>query len=237
MKTVSIIIPAHNEEKTIGKLLDKIIKIELNQINFEKEIIVVDDGSNDNTANICEKYQKIKLVKQINMGKGRAIQNGIKFSKGNYILIQDADLEYDPVFYKELLEPFNQSKKNIAVFGSRYLKKNRSLRKKPFQGQNLFAFFFNYFLSFFFLILYGKFISDLLTGYKVYEKIFFEKNTIYSNGFETDHEITVKLLKNGIKIIEIPIKYYPRTKKEGKKISFKDAIKALLIILKYRISN
>jgi len=235
MKKVSIIIPAYNEEKTIGKLLDKIIKIQLNQINFEKEIIVVDDGSDDNTSNICEKYQNIKLVKQRNMGKGRAIQNGIKFSKGNYILIQDADLEYDPIFYKELLKPFNHFKKNIAVFGSRYLKKNKSLRKKPFPNQDFFAFFFNYFLSFFFLILHGKFISDLLTGYKVYEKIFFEKNSIYSSGFEADHEITAKLLRNDIKIIELPIKYYPRTKQEGKKISFKDAIKAVLVIIKYRI--
>jgi glycosyltransferase involved in cell wall biosynthesis len=237
VKIVSIIIPAYNEENTIGKLLTKIIDINLDEINFKKEIIVVDDGSNDKTSQICKKYDGIKVLNQTNMGKGKAVQNGIKISKGEYILIQDADLEYDPVFYKDLLEPFNNSKKSIAVYGSRYLKDNKTLIKKPFVGQNIFAFLFNYFLSFFFIILYGRLISDLLTGYKVYEKAFFEKNTIYSKGFETDHEITVKLLRNKTKIIEIPIKYYPRSKKEGKKISFKDAIKALLIILKYRISN
>ena len=237
MKIVSIIIPAYNEEKTIGKLLTKIININLDEINFKKEIIVVNDGSNDKTTQICKKYDEVKLLNQNNMGKGKAVQSGIKVSKGDYILIQDADLEYDPVFYKYLLEPFNKSKGNIAVYGSRYLTENKTLIKKPFAGQNIFAFFFNYFLATFFLILYGKLITDLLTGYKVYERNFFEKNTIYSSGFETDHEITVKLLRNKTKIIEIPIKYYPRSKKEGKKITFKDAIKALLIILKYRIFN
>ena len=175
MKKVSIIIPAYNEEKTIGKLLDKIIKIQLNQINFEKEIIVVDDGSDDNTSNICEKYQNIKLLKQTNMGKGKAVQNGIKFSKGNYILIQDADLEYDPISYIELLKPFNQSNKNIAVFGSRYLKNNRSLRKKPFQDQNLFAFFFNYFLSFFFLCCTENLLATYLQDTKFMKKFFLKK--------------------------------------------------------------
>ena len=85
--------------------------------------------------------------------------------------------------------------------------------------------------------MHGKFISDLLTGYKVYEKFFFEKNIIYSAGFEADHEITIKLLKNKFNIIELPIKYYPRTRQEGKKISFKDAIKAILVIVKFRISR
>ena len=237
MKKVSIIIPVKNEEKTIGVLLNKINNIKLNQINFEKEIIVVDDGSDDNTSKICEKYKNIILVKQKNMGKGRAVQNGIKYSTGDYVLIQDADLEYDPDCYKELLEPFIHYDENIAVFGSRYLMNNKSLRKKPYSNQSFFAFFFNYFLSLFFFILHGKFISDLLTGHKVYEKFFFEKNIIYSTGFEADHEITIKLLKNKINIIEIPIKYYPRTRQEGKKISFKDAIKAILIIVKFRISR
>ena len=235
MKKVSIIIPAKNEEKTIGDLLDKIINIKLDQIKFEKEVIVVDDGSDDNTAKICEKYKNIKLLKQKNKGKGSAVQNGIKFSTGDYILIQDADLEYDPNCYKELLEPFNHFNNKIAVFGSRYLIDNSLLRKKPFLNQNLFAFLFNYFLSFLFFIVHGKFISDLLTGYKVYEKLFFQENIINSTGFEADHEITIKLLRNRIKIIEIPIKYYPRTKKEGKKISFKDAIKAILVIIKFKI--
>ena len=235
MKKVSIIIPVKNEENTIGKLIDKINNTNLNQINFEKEIIVVDDGSDDNTSKICKKYKDIILIKQKNFGKGRAVQNGIKLSTGDYILIQDADLEYDPNCYKELLEPFNHFNNKISVYGSRYLVNNKSLRKKPFINQNIFAFLFNYFLSFFFLLLHGKFISDLLTGYKIYEKNFFKKNIIYSTGFEADHEITIKLLRNRIKIIELPIKYYPRTKQEGKKISFKDAIKAILVIIKYRI--
>ena len=237
MKNVSIIIPAFNEEKTIKKLLNKILSIDLSNINFTKEIIIVDDGSTDKTAEICSGYKNIKLIKQNNMGKGSAVQKGILHSNGDYILVQDADMEYDPFYYHKLLMPFVEKKNNIAVFGSRYLREDRSLIKKPFKDQNIFAFFFNYFLSFLFLIVQGKFISDLLTGYKIYEKKFFNENKIYTKGFETDHEITVKLLKNQINIIEIPIKYYPRTKKEGKKISFKDAVKAVLAVIKYKFIN
>ncbi len=237
MKIVSIIIPAYNEENTIGILLEKVIKVNLSDINFQKEIIVIDDGSTDRTADICKEFKNIKLVKQNNKGKGDAVRNGIKNSSGDYILIQDADLEYDPNYYKNLLNPFVQNKEGISVFGSRYRNENMTLRKKPFKGQQILPFAFNNLLSLFFFILYGKYISDLLTGYKVYEKKFFDNNKIYTNGFETDHEITVKLIKNKIKIVEIPIKYYPRSKKEGKKITFLDAIKALMVITKYRIFN
>ena len=104
---LTIIIPCFNENKYIEKVISSIDS----QRFDEKQIIVVDDGSDDNTSNICEKYKNIKLIKQINMGKGRAVQNGIKFSTGDYILIQDADLEYDPNCYKELLEPFNHFNK------------------------------------------------------------------------------------------------------------------------------
>ena len=110
MKNVSIIIPAFNEEKTIKKLLNKILSIDLSNINFTKEIIIVDDGSTDKTAEICSGYKNIKLIKQNNMGKGSAVQKGILHSSGDYILVQDADMEYDPFYYHKLLMPFIEKK-------------------------------------------------------------------------------------------------------------------------------
>ena len=127
-------------------------------------------------------------------------------------------------------------RKRIAVFGSRYLKKNIFSYNffRP-QKQNCLNFFFNFILSAYFFLFYKKYITDLLTGFKLYEKNFFYKNKINSTGFEADHEITIKLLKNNYNIVEIPIKYNPRTKSEGKKINIVDAFKALFIIAKMKI--
>ena len=156
---------------------------------FEKEIIIVDDGSTDNTKKVIKKFKNIKYFFQKNSGKGKAVQRGIRSSTGQIILVQDADLEYDPVDYNKLLLNFKKQKK-IAVFGSRYSKKN--------------------------------FFSS------------FKKISVKNRGFETDHELTIKLLKKGYKIIEVPIKYFPRSKQEGKKINIIDAFKAIITILKLK---
>lgn len=231
---VSIIIPAYNEGNFIEQLLKKIINVNLSSIGFKKEIILVDDGSLDNTKKIVKKFKKVKYLKQYNQGKGKAVQRGIKYSSGKIILVQDADLEYDPYDYPSLLKPF-KLKKNIAVYGSRYLNKSifsYSFKKK--NKQNFLIYVFNFFLSFYFFILFKKYFSDLLTGYKVYEKDFFKKIKVKTKGFETDHELTIELLKKNYEIIEVPIKYNSRTKKEGKKINIFDAFKALILITKMR---
>ena len=237
MKKVSIIIPAYNEQKYLPILLKKIIKINLNKINFKKEIIVINDGSTDNTKKVIEKFKNIKIINQKNQGKGRAVQNGIKKASGELILIQDADLEYDPKDYFKLLKPFKKHKR-ISVYGTRYFKKNITSYK--FTGkknkQNFMAFIFNFLISSYFFILFGKYITDLLTGYKLYPKELFNNIKIKTNGFETDHEITVNLLKQKYKILEVPIKYYPRSHFEGKKINFFDALKALWVISRMRFS-
>ncbi len=232
-RKISIIIPAFNEEKFLPKLLKKIDKVKINKL-FSKEVIIVDDGSTDRTREISKKFKKIKYIYQKNSGKGRAVQRGIKASNGEIILVQDADLEYDPSEYSKLLNKFVRNKK-IAVFGSRYYKKkifHFFFNKKKNHG--FLQIIFNYSLSLFFFILYGKYISDLLTGFKLYERSFFKKIKVKTNGFETDHELTVKLLKKGYKIYEIPINYFPRSKKDGKKINLFDAFKAVIIMVKLK---
>ena len=235
-KSVSIIIPAYNEEKFILQLIEKIKKNNFASLNLAYEIIVINDGSTDNTKEILSKINGIKVIDQINSGKGSAVQKGIKHSKADLILIQDADLEYDPNDYYSLLEPFKFSEK-ISVYGSR--------PKNVFNKENLFVdkhhnqkygpYFMNKLLCFFFKFLFNIYLTDPLTGYKIYERNFFLKNKIFSKGFEADHEITIKLIKSNYRIIEVPIKYNPRTVKEGKKINFLDAVIAFYILLKLKL--
>lgn len=235
-KKLTIVIPAFNEAQYIPKLIKKIFKINLSRYDISKEIVLVDDGSTDNTKKIVKKFKKIRYMKQTNQGKGKAVQKGIKKAKGSIVLVQDADLEYDPRDYIKLIKPF-LAKKKIAVYGSRYINKNIfSFEFNKKNKQSYLAFIFNYFLSFYFYILFGKYYSDLLTGYKVYEKSFFNKINIKTAGFETDHEITVKLIKQGYDIIEVPVRYNSRSKKEGKKINIFDAFKALTLITRMRFT-
>lgn len=236
-KKITIVIPAFNEAKYLPDLIKRISEVNLSKYNMSKEIVLVDDGSTDGTKKIIKKFKTIKYIKQSNKGKGRAVQKGIKTANGSIVLVQDADLEYDPKDYPKLVKPF-LIKKKIAVYGSRYLKKNIfSYKFKKKNKQSYLAFIFNFFLSFYFYILFGKYYSDLLTGYKVYEKDFFNKTNIKTDGFETDHEITINLIKKGYDIIEVPVKYNSRTKKEGKKINIFDALKALALITKMRFVN
>jgi glycosyltransferase involved in cell wall biosynthesis len=232
---VSIIIPVYNESKYIKDLIIKIKSIKLSKINFRKEIIIINDGSTDQTKDIISKIRGITVLNQKNLGKGRAVQNGIKKAKGNLILIQDGDLEYDPNDYIKLLKPFTKKKK-ISVFGNRYyLKKkfNKKFINDKYPGQKFGPYLMNKILQLIFFVLYKKNISDLLTGYKVYEKDFFRNNKIQTNGFETDHEISAKLIKQNYSIIEVPINYNPRSYLDGKKIKSIDGFKAILTLLRF----
>ena len=235
-KTVSIIIPAYNEVNTISKLIKKIKAINLSSIKFKKDIIVINDGSTDGTKSVLKKIKGIKVLNTINQGKGKAVQAGIKASNSDYILVQDADLEYDPEDYFALLKPL-LSKKKIVIYGSRTLMNQKKYKNKIFIGkhpnQGFGPYIMNKILQIIFYILYKQNIHDLLTGYKVYERKFFYFNKIITNGFETDHEISVKLIKNNYKIIEIPVNYNPRTVQEGKKIKFTDGVKAIYTLIKF----
>ena len=235
-RSISIIIPIYNEEKFILELIEKIKKINFSQLNLFHEIIVVNDGSTDNTQEILSKISGIKVIEQKNMGKGSAVQKGIENSSADLILIQDADLEYDPQDYYSLLEPFKLYNK-ISVYGSRpkNIFNQNNLFVDKHQNQQYGPYFMNKLLCFFFKILFNANLTDPLTGYKVYERNFFLTNKILSKGFEADHEITIKLLKSKYKIIEVPIKYNPRSAKDGKKINILDAIIAFYILIKFKL--
>lgn len=236
MKLLSIIVPAYNEENNIGPLLSKLKKLNFSKINFHKEIIVINDGSTDRTKSIIKSFEEIVIINQENKGKGSAVQTGIASSNGDYILIQDGDLEYDP---NDIMTMCHHIKnfENICVYGSRYKPFYFGLLPKFYKKQNISSYCANIVFMFLFYLFYQKIITDPLTGYKLYPKIFFNQNKIKSQGFEADHEITAKLIKQNYKIQEIPINYTPRTKIEGKKINFFDGIKALKTIIKYRFVN
>jgi glycosyltransferase involved in cell wall biosynthesis len=244
MRTLSIVIPAYNEEKFIGVLLEKILSISTESVGFKKEIIVVDDGSKDKTFDIASSFShlNVKVFKQVpNKGKGAAVQRGISEATGEYILIQDADLEYDPNDYTIMLKSI-KSDKEIAVYGSRIL---GEIKRKNGWGffpgrhpqQSLGPWLAGAILSCWTFLLYGRWITDTLTAYKIYPSSVFKQFKVKTCGFETDHEITAKMIRRGIEISEVPIRYEPRSKEEGKKIAFSDGPKAVWTLLRFRFSG
>jgi glycosyltransferase involved in cell wall biosynthesis len=229
---LSIIIPAYNEEKTVAKIIKKVQKIRLPK-NLIKEIIVIDDGSTDSTPKIIKNIKGIKYVSHNkNFGKGAAVLTGIRNSKGDFILIQDADLEYDPKYIPHIIEPILKGKAKV-VYGTRL--KNYPLKILGKKRTPLITHYLgNKFLSFITNILFGKNVSDMETGYKVFLSSILSGIEIKAKGFDFEPEITAKLLKKGFKIYEVPIKVNPRGYDEGKKITWKDGIVAFWTLVKYR---
>ncbi len=225
---LSIIIPVFNEEETILQVLNKIEKVKLN--NIEKEIIIIDDFSTDGTREILQNIKKYKIIyHEKNLGKGAAIKTGLKNISGDIILIQDADLEYDPKEYNKLLEPIltNQTK---VVYGSRMLGEHKDMYSLHFFG--------NKFLTLATNIIYQCKITDMETGYKVFKNEVIEGLNLKARRFDFEPEITAKILKRGYKIKEVPIDFInPRSFHQGKKITWKDGIKHFLYLLKYKFLN
>jgi dolichol-phosphate mannosyltransferase len=238
---LSIIIPVYNEEKTVEELIQKVKAVKLPR-KFQKEIVVVDDGSDDNTKLILNRVHndwkkssgqlKIFMHKK-NLGKGAAVRDGIKKASGDILIIQDADLEYDPNDYNKLLKPILNNKAQV-VYGSRlanYPLKFSGAKRTPFVSHYL----GNKFLTVMTNLLYGSNLTDMETCYKVFKKEVLKGIEIDSDRFEFEPEITAKILKKGIKIIEVKISIKPRGYEEGKKISWKDGFGALLTLIKYRL--
>lgn len=221
---VSIIIPVFNEVETIKKVIDKVKKIKLKGFSFE--VIIIDDGSFDGTKN---KLKKIKGVRKIyfsrNKGKGAAVRKGIEKAKGNYILIQDADLEYDPDDYPSLLKPILEKRAEV-VYGSRFLGPHKNMLYWHWLG--------NQFISLLTNLLFNTTLSDIEVGFKVFPKKLAISLQLEANGFDIEPELTAKILKEGIRIFEVPISYYGREYEEGKKITWRDAIIAVFVLIKYR---
>jgi dolichol-phosphate mannosyltransferase len=236
MRTVSIVIPAYNEEAFIGTLLQRVLSVPTESIGFAKEIIVVDDGSKDRTSEVVRRFPSVKLIVQQNQGKGKAVQHGLKEAAGDYILVQDADLEYSPEDYIPMLSAL--AAKGGVVYGSRWLGQLRehgwSLTPGRHPQQSFGPWLANILLTLWTFLLYGRWITDTLTGYKIYPREFFSRVSIVTKGFETDHEITAKLLRAGIKIHEVPVSFFPRSIAEGKKIRARDGLIAVGTLLRFR---
>jgi dolichol-phosphate mannosyltransferase len=223
MKKLSIIIPAYNEEKTIKEILLKVKNLHIPEI--EKEIIVVDDASTDQTGFILKEQKGIKFIQhQKNQGKGGAFKTGLTQAQGEIIIVQDADLEYDPADIKKCIQPILEKQAQV-VYGSRELnKENKRGQWLFFLGGKTVTWFCNF--------LYGSRLTDEPTCYKCFKASLIKSFNIKGNDFTWEPEITAKILKRGIKIKEVPIKYFPR--QQGKKINYQDGIKALWTLLKYR---
>jgi glycosyltransferase involved in cell wall biosynthesis len=225
---LSVVIPCYNEEKTISVIVERIKA----QKNLLIEIIIIDDHSNDNTLNelskIAQIYPDIKIVRhEKNMGKGSALKSGIKLATGNIILIQDADLEYNPNDYKNLLQPFLETDADV-VYGTRF--KGGSYVRLHFFWHYL----ANKILTTLTNVVTNLNMSDMETGYKLFKSEVIKKINLKENSFGIEPEITVKLAKNKFIFYEVPISYNGRSYQEGKKITFMDAIKAIFCIFKYR---
>ena len=236
MQRLSIVIPAYNEELFIGTLLKTILAVDTEVVDFEKEIIVVNDGSRDGTADAVRQFPSVMLIDQHNQGKGAAVQRGIREATGDFILVQDADLEYDPADYRPMLEAIRAGA--TCVYGSRTLGQIRAHGRTATPGrhpeQGLGPWLAGVILSAFTFLLYGVWISDTLTAYKIYPRSVFGWMKIKTHGFETDHEITAKLIRAGIRITEVPISYRPRSVEEGKKIKASDGLVAIWTLLRFR---
>jgi dolichol-phosphate mannosyltransferase len=221
---LSIIIPAYNECRSLPDLLKKVEDVP----GINKEIIIIDDKSSDGTREFLEKVKdRYKVIfHEKNQGKGAAIKTGIRHSTGDVVVIQDADLEYDPNDYHKLLQPFIEGKAKV-VYGSRFIKKNMEIRYKL----NWLA---TKLLNYIVLFLYFHHITDEPTCYKTFDAKLLKELDIKGNRFEWEPEITAKVLKKGIKIFEVPISYFPRSFKEGKKIGWKDGFQAIWTLIKYR---
>jgi len=228
MNKLSIIIPAYNEKDTVLEIINKIKAVDLGKVM--KELIIVDDFSKDGTReilqNIHDKEIKTHYHKK-NMGKGMAIRTGLKHVTGNIVIIQDADLEYNPEDYKQLIKPILENKYDV-VYGSRVLdKKELKYAYYTFYlGGRLVTFFTN--------LLYFSNLTDEPTCYKTFKTNVIKNIDIKGERFEWEPEVTAKILKKGIKIHEVPISYYPRDRKHGKKINWKDGIQAIWTLVKYR---
>lgn len=225
---LTIIVPAYNEKKSISKIIDQINE----KIIYTKQIIVIDDFSNDGTRDVIKNLSNIDEIvfHQRNMGKGAAIKSAIPFIKGNIVAIQDADLEYDPEDLNKLAKEILNQKTNVA-YGSRVLNKKR-------YGNNNFISNFRIFGNHILTILSNLFNSQQLTDahtcYKVFKREIFLKLNLKENDFAFCPEVNTKISLLNEKILELPISYKGRNVQEGKKIRFKDALKALLTIIKYK---
>ena len=222
---LSVIVPVFNEHNTVGEIIRRIRAVEL---PIDLEVVVVDDGSSDGSTQVLKALEDSTvrvIVHPHNQGKGAAVRTGIERARGDVVLIQDADLEYDPDDWGRLLSPMFKGKAEI-VYGSRFTGERRNMLFWHWVG--------NRFLSLVTNVLYNTTLSDMETCYKLFDRKVLDRFTIESSGFELEPELTAKALRLGYRIYEVPISYAGREFHEGKKITWKDGFGALWALVKYR---
>lgn len=222
---LSIIIPSFNEADTLAAAIKRVKQVNLK--NIAKEIIVVDDGSTDGTRQKLAKIDGIiKISFRKNQGKGAAIRAGLEQTSGDYVLIQDADLEYDPQDIPALLEPVLQGKAEV-IYGSRFIGPHKNMLFWHLVGNKLLSLVTN--------LLFNTTISDMEVGYKLIPAKLLKSLRLESDRFGFEPEVTAKILKTGVRIYEVPISYAGREFSEGKKITWRDGLQAFYLLWKYRL--
>ncbi len=228
MNKITILIPVYNEVDTLRTILEKVENADF--CGLEKEIILIDDCSTDGTKDIYPSLPYKVLYHDVNQGKGAALRDGFKEATGDIIIIQDADLEYDPVDYKDLIQLILDNKADVA-YGSRL---NGGKPSRAFMFHHLLG---NKLLTFVTNVLYNTTLTDMETCYKAFRADFIKDIEIKSNRFDFEPEITAKVLKKGARLYELSISYYGREFAEGKKITWKDGFHALWALIKFRFTD
>lgn len=231
MKKISIIIPAYNEEKTLVQIVDKVKAAKV--WSLEKEIVIVDNNSKDNTLKVAKNIPGVKVFEEMSKGKGAAVKRGFKEATGDIFLIQDADLEYDPNDYESIIKPILDGQTEI-VNGVRI---GRGLREDIGMAIGILGWLGNNTITWSTNLLYGNKADEYEGCYKVITKKLADSVEVTTNDFDFDNELICKILKRGIKIKDVPIHYHYRNYSEGKKINWKHGFKILWTIIKYRFIN
>jgi len=221
---VTFLIPAYNEGGTIATVIEQV-----QALPFAKQVIVIDDGSTDGTAKVVEALDGVLLLRQANRGKGAAVRAGIPHAEGEIVVIQDADLEYDPADVPALIEPILDGRADV-VYGSR-LSGGRPQRAYLFWHR-----VGNRFLSLVAGVLFNTTLSDMETGYKAFRRDVLASLDLRENGFGIEPEVTGRICKQRLRIYELPVSYYGRTYDEGKKITWRDGFRALWVLVRVRVS-
>lgn len=224
MNKITVLVPVYNEKNSLGEILKRIEDVDF---GLEKEIILIDDYSTDGTRDLYSELPYKVLYHEKNMGKGAALRTGLGAATGDIIIIQDADLEYNPKDYKPLVELIVKDTADV-VYGSR-LADTRNSGKFL-----LLSYLANVTLSMMTRILYGTYLTDMETCYKAFRADVIKDIAIESNRFDFEPEITAKVLKKGVRFMEAPISYNARTEDEGKKIGWRDGVQAIWALIKYR---
>lgn len=229
---LSVIIPAYNEDATIEAIVERVQAVQLPGV--DKEIIVVDDGSKDRTGDVLQRLAGIRVIRhERNAGKGAALTTGIQAATGDIVIIQDADLEYDPGDYRTVIQPI-LDKRSEAVMGSRFL-----LERPVFFGKKRSPYLTHYLGNLLIVAvtnwLYGQNFTDYEGCYKAFARPVLAATPVSANGFEFDNELICKIMRKGIRVLEVPIRYVPRTYARGKKITWRHGLIMLWTIVKWRL--